>query len=92
MVHIKNLLQDCVFFCIHGHLKKRTLQIQIMTIKESFHPHPIFYQLPRATIGNLDDNQTSVKIIPNIIKVFTSKCLVHHTQHKHLFVVWEFAF
>jgi hypothetical protein len=56
MVHIINLLQDCVSFYIHGHFKKRTLQIQIMTIKENFHPRPIFYHLPRATIGNLDDN------------------------------------
>jgi hypothetical protein len=90
MVHIKNLLQDCVSFGIHGHFKKRTLQIQIMIIKESFHPRLIFRHLARATIGNLDDNQASMKIIPNIIKVFTPK--FSHTQHKHLFMVWEFAF
>jgi hypothetical protein len=92
MIKIKNLLQSCVSFCIHGHLKKRTLQIQMTTIKESFHLHTIFYHLARATIGNLDDNQASMKIIPNIIEVFTSKFWVHHTQHRHLFMVWEFAF
>jgi hypothetical protein len=35
----------------------------MMTIKESFHLHPIFFDLVKATIDNFYDNQAWVKII-----------------------------
>jgi len=57
--------------CNHYQLFKKTLCIQKLTTKESFHPHPIFSNLAKATIGNFDNDQALMKIITSIIKILS---------------------
>jgi hypothetical protein len=51
-----------------------------MALKESFQLYPIISHLVKVAIGNLDDNQTLMEIIPNIIRVSSPKVWVDHTQ------------